>query len=81
MNCTVGGRAGLWRLALHIATEDYWNQRHPSNVELHRWLEAALAAAPDAPAPDRTLAHWLLSMGSSSLGNHQAALQHAQQRL
>jgi predicted ATPase/transcriptional regulator with XRE-family HTH domain len=68
-------------LRLLIATEDFWNQRHSSNVELHRWLEAVLVAAPDAPAPDRTLAHWLLSMGSSSLGNHQVALRHAQQTL
>ena len=51
-------------LRLLAATEDYWTQQHLSNVELRRWLETALAAAPDAPAPDRTFAHWLLYMNA-----------------
>ncbi len=49
-------------LRLLAATEDYWTQQHTSNAELHRWLETALAAAPDAPAADRALAHWLLTL-------------------
>ena len=56
-------------LRLLVAAEDFWTQRHLSDAELHRWLEAALAAAPDAPVRDRALAHWLLSIGNSVLGS------------
>ena len=38
-------------------------------------------AAPDAPARDRALAHWLLSSGNGALGHDEAALRHAQQLL
>ena len=68
-------------LRLLVAAEDFWTQRHPSYAELHRWLEAALAAAPDAPARDRALAHWLLSYGNGALGHDEAALHHAQRLL
>ena len=68
-------------LRLLVATEDFWTQRLVSYAELHRWLEAALAAAPDAPARDRVLGHWLLSTGNGAQGNHEAALFHAQQVL
>ena len=68
-------------LRLLVAAEDFWTQRHLSDPELHRWLEAALAAAPDAPARDRVLAHWLLSIGNGLLGNDEAALHHAQRLL
>jgi predicted ATPase/transcriptional regulator with XRE-family HTH domain len=64
-------------LRLLVAAEDYWLQRHISNPELHRWLETALAAAPDAPVGDRALAHWLLSVGNRYLGNEEASLLHA----
>ena len=68
-------------LRLLVAAEDFWTQRHLSDAELHRWLEAALAAAPDAPARDRVLAHWLLSTGNGLLGDDEAALHHAQRLL
>ena len=68
-------------LRLLVAAEDFWTQRHLSDAELHRWLEAALAAAPDAPARDRALAHWLLSIGNGALGHDEVALFHAQQLL
>ena len=68
-------------LRLLVATEDFWTQRLVSYAELHRWLEAALATAPDAPARDRVLGHWLLSTGNGAQGNHEAALFHAQQVL
>src|SRR5688572_3290533 len=68
-------------LRLLVAAEDYWLQRHITNTELHRWLEAALAAAPDAPGGDRAIAHWLLSMGNGLLGKDEVALLHAQQLL
>ena len=61
-------------LRLLAATEDYWTQRHLGNAELRRWLKTALAAAPDAPASDRALAHWLLA----SWGHSADADEHAQ---
>jgi predicted ATPase/class 3 adenylate cyclase len=68
-------------LRLLAATSDYWFHRHNSNVELRRWLEVALAAAPDAPATDRALGHWLLAIVSGILGNHEDALLQAQHAL
>jgi predicted ATPase/class 3 adenylate cyclase len=68
-------------LRLLGAAEDYWLQRHITNTELHRWLEAALAAAPDAPGGDRAIAHWLLSIGYGLLGKDELALLHAQRML
>jgi predicted ATPase len=68
-------------LRLLAASEDFLTQRHLSDAELYRWLEAALAAAPDAPARDRALAHWLLSSGHGALGHDEAAMHHAQQLL
>ena len=68
-------------LRLLVAAEDFWTQRHVSDGELHGWLEAALATAPDAPVRDRTLAHWLLSIGNRVLGHDEAALRHAQRLL
>jgi predicted ATPase/class 3 adenylate cyclase len=68
-------------LRLVVAAEDFWTLRHHTDAELHRWLETALAAAPAAPARDRALAHWLLSIGHGTLGNDEAALHHAQELL
>jgi predicted ATPase/transcriptional regulator with XRE-family HTH domain len=68
-------------LRVLVAAEDYWLQRHITNPELHRWLETALVAAPDAPDGDRAIAHWLLSVGNRYLGNEEAALLHAQYML
>jgi predicted ATPase len=68
-------------LRLLVAAEDYWLQRHITNTELHRWLEMALAAAPDAPGGDRAIAHWLLSIGYGLSGKDEMALLHAQQLL
>jgi predicted ATPase/class 3 adenylate cyclase len=64
-------------LQLMAATEDYWTQRHTGNAEQRRWLKTVLAAAPDAPASDRALAHWLLA----SWGHSEDADVHAQQML
>lgn len=68
-------------LRLLTATEDYWTQQHFSNVELRGWLETALAAAPDAPATDRALAHWFLASMSAQLGQGEEAGVYAQQAL
>jgi predicted ATPase/DNA-binding XRE family transcriptional regulator len=68
-------------LRLLVATEDFWTQRLTSHAELHRWLEAALAASPDAPARDQVLAHWLLSTEHGTQGNEEAALFHARRLL
>ena len=68
-------------LRLLVATEDFWTQRLMSYTELHRWLAASLAAAPDAPVRDRVLAHWLLSTGNGAQGNDEAALFHAERLL
>jgi predicted ATPase/class 3 adenylate cyclase len=68
-------------LRLLTATEDYWTQRHTSNVELRRWLETALAAAPGAPATDRALAHWILASMSAQLGHGEEAGVYAQHSL
>jgi non-specific serine/threonine protein kinase len=68
-------------LRLLAATEDYWTQRHSSNVGLQRWLESALSAAPDAPAIDRALAHWLLALMNGVRGYGEQAHVHAEQAL
>ena len=68
-------------LRLVAATEDYWLQQHTSNVELHRWLETALAQAPNAPARDRALAHWLLTLMNGLKGDAEQAELHSQQAL
>jgi non-specific serine/threonine protein kinase len=72
---------GPTALRLLTAAEDYWSQRRPNNVELCRWLTAALAAAPQAPAADRTVAHYLLALLNSTLGNEEDAAMHAQHLL
>jgi predicted ATPase/DNA-binding XRE family transcriptional regulator len=69
---------GARALRLLVAAEDFWTQRHLTDAELHSWLETALVAAPDAPARDRALAHWLLSCGNGALGHDEVALRHAQ---
>jgi predicted ATPase/class 3 adenylate cyclase len=65
-------------LRLLTAAEDYWSQRRPNSMELCRWLTAALAAAPDAPATDRTVAHYLLALVNSILGNQDDAAMHVE---
>src|SRR5215217_3459708 len=72
---------GRTALRLLTAAEDYWSQRRPNTVELCRWLTAALAAAPDAPAADRTVAHYLLALVNSTFGNEEDAAMHAQHLL
>jgi predicted ATPase/class 3 adenylate cyclase len=69
---------GRTALRLLTAIEDYWSRRRPNTVELCRWLTAALATAPDAPAADRTVAHYLLALLNSTLGNEEDAAMHAQ---
>jgi predicted ATPase/transcriptional regulator with XRE-family HTH domain len=81
INWLLAGGEAKRALRLLVATEDFWTQRLVSYTELHRWLEAALAAAPNAPARDRVLAHWLLSTGNGAQGNQDAALMHARQLL
>jgi hypothetical protein len=61
--------------------EDFWTQRHLSDAELHRWLEAALAAASAAPVRDQLVAHYLLSVGNGVLGKDEAQLLHARHML
>jgi non-specific serine/threonine protein kinase len=68
-------------LRVVVAAEDFWTQRHLTDVELHRWLETTLAAVPTAPARDRALAHWLLSNAHGTLGHNEAALHHAERLL
>jgi predicted ATPase/class 3 adenylate cyclase len=72
---------GPTALRLLTAAEDYWSRRRPNNLELCRWLTAALAAAPRAPATDRTVAHYLLALLNSTLGNEEDAAIHAQRLL
>jgi predicted ATPase/class 3 adenylate cyclase len=72
---------GPTALRLLTAVEDYWSRRRPNIVELCRWLTAALAAAPQAPAADRTVAHYLLALVNSTLGNEEDAAMHAQRLL
>jgi non-specific serine/threonine protein kinase len=68
-------------LRLLMATEGYWTQQHISSVELRGWAETALAAAPDAPASDRSLAHGILAAMSGRLGHGEKAGMYAQQAL
>jgi predicted ATPase/class 3 adenylate cyclase len=67
---------GQIALRLLAAAEDYWSQRRPNIIELCRWLTAALAEAPEAPATDRTVAHYLLALVNSILGNEDVAAMH-----
>ena len=69
---------GRTALRLLAAAEDYWSQRRPNNMELRRWLTAALAASPEAPAADRTVAHYLLALMNSILGNKEDAAIHVE---
>ena len=68
-------------LRLVTATEDYWSRRRANTIELRGWLTAALVAAPQAPAIDRTVAHYLLALVNSSLGNEADAAMHGQHLL
>jgi predicted ATPase/class 3 adenylate cyclase len=68
-------------LRLLTATEDYWTQKLAGTVELRRWLETALAAAPDAPAADLVIAHKLLVLMNYVFGQVEDAGFHAQQAL
>ena len=72
---------GRTALRLLAAVEDYWSRRRPNTMELSRWLTAALAAAPEAPATDRTVAHYLLALANSVLGNEEDAATHAERML
>jgi predicted ATPase/class 3 adenylate cyclase len=69
---------GRTALRLLAAAEDFWSQRRPNIMELCRWLTAALAAAPQAPATDRTVAHYLLALVHSILGNEEDAAAHVE---
>ncbi|MDF3016363.1 MAG: putative transcriptional regulator, partial [Thermomicrobiales bacterium] len=71
-------KEGRTALRLLTAAEDYWSQRRPNSMELCRWLTAALAAAPEAPATDRTVAHYLLALVNSILGNEADAAMHVE---
>ena len=71
-------KEGQTALRLLTAAEDYWSQRRPNSMELCRWLTAALAAAPEAPATDRTVAHYLLALVNSILGNEADAAMHVE---
>jgi non-specific serine/threonine protein kinase len=68
-------------LRLLAATDDYWTQQHLSNAELHGWLETALTHASDAPAADRVLAHFLLTLMNGTSARHEDAGSHAEQAL
>jgi predicted ATPase/DNA-binding XRE family transcriptional regulator len=67
-------------LRLLAATEDFWTKQHRA-AELRRWLETALTAAPGAPATDRAVALWLLTLMNGVRGHGQTAEVHAQQML
>jgi predicted ATPase/DNA-binding XRE family transcriptional regulator len=68
-------------LQLVVAASDFWIFRHLNDADLYRWLETALISAPDAPARDRALAHWILSYGTGTRGDNEAALHHAERLL
>ncbi|MDF2760055.1 MAG: adenylate/guanylate cyclase protein, partial [Thermomicrobiales bacterium] len=77
------GERGEGRTALRLlaATEDYWSRRRPNTTELDRWLTGALAAAPEAPPADRTVALYLLALADSLLGHEEVAAMHAERML
>ena len=68
-------------LRLLVAAEDFWLQRHITNTELHRWLEAALAAAPDAPGVIGRLRIGSCPWGNGLSGKDEMALHYAQELL
>jgi non-specific serine/threonine protein kinase len=64
-------------LRLLSVSHEYWSYRW-HHEEVRRWLVAAFAAAPAAPAIDRSLAHFVLVMAESMIGNNEAAANQAQ---
>ena len=81
VNWLVERGEGQTVLRLLAATEDYWSRRRPNNTELYQWLTAALASAAEAPATDRTVAHYLLALVNSLLGHEADAAMHAEHLL
>ena len=66
----------LVALRLLAVTHEYWTYRW-HHAEVRRWLHAAMAEAPHAPAVDRVMVHHILTVSESMLGNHEAAADHA----
>jgi predicted ATPase/DNA-binding NarL/FixJ family response regulator len=73
-----GNAAAVLRLL--GASGEFWINYY-FYAELERWLEAALAAAPDAPAVDRSAAHAVIGQSAAFAGNPELAASHAQRAL
>jgi non-specific serine/threonine protein kinase len=67
-------------LRLLGASGEFWMNRY-HYAEVHRWLEAALSAAPDAPAVDRAAAHAVMGQAAALAGDARFAATHAQRAL
>jgi tetratricopeptide (TPR) repeat protein len=67
-------------LRLLAATADYWVHRY-NYAEISSWANAALGGAPEASAIDRSAVHGLMVFVDSMLGDHDAAVAHAQRGL
>ena len=63
-------------LRLLAVTHEYWTYRW-HHAEVRRWLHAAMAEAPHAPAVDRVMVHHILTVSESMLGDHKAAADNA----
>jgi predicted ATPase/DNA-binding CsgD family transcriptional regulator len=59
---------------------EFWMIRY-YYAEVQHWLEAALAAAPDAPAVDRAIAHGVIGASAALAGDSEFAAMHAQRSL
>lgn len=67
-------------LRLLAATDDFLIHRY-NYAEFRQWANAGLAAAPDAPAMDRSVVHNVLTFVDSMLGDHDSAVAHTQEAL
>jgi non-specific serine/threonine protein kinase len=73
-----GNAAAVLRLL--GASGEFWINYY-FYAELERWLEAALDAAPDAPAVDRSAAHAVIGQSAAFAGHPELAARHAQRAL
>ena len=65
-------------LQLMVWTDEYWTARALYREDVRRWVEAGLAAAPDAPSALRAGAHHLAVCAACTLGDQAASLAHAE---
>lgn len=66
---------------LLAAADRYWMQRTHHFAELRRWLEAVLAATPNAALNEQAAARYMLAGIAAMSGDHEVAMTHAEEGL